>query len=149
MKKLSTFVEKNFNALETICAILVVLSLFNLIYNIVPYSLYICYSTLGLLALIYWAMAVRPFEKKVSMFRLLERRIVWISYILWSLSLCAKLHFNDQDYTSFYIITIILLFLGLIFIFLKRFVIKDNSDFVSTLTRSLIFLIISFWLLAM
>ena len=149
MKKIYAFVEKHFDIIETILAVAIMVSLF-LVTQLVPYSLQITFGILIAAAVLYWIMAVRPFEKKVSIFRNFTRRIVWSSYMLWALSLLMKLGFEqDVDTDTLFIITMSVLGVGLICILLKRFKLGEKEHFVSMLVKTLIFTLILAWLMSL
>jgi len=148
MKKLYAFVEKHFDLIETILAVSVMVSLF-LLTRLVPYSLQATYGILIAAAVLYWIMAIRPFDKKVSLFRTITRRLVWSSYLLWALSLLMKLGFEqDVDTDKLFIFTMSVLGLGLICILLKRFKLGEKDHFVAMLAKSLIFILILAWLMS-
>ena len=149
MKRLYAFVEKHFDIIETILAVAIMVSLF-LVTQLVPYSLQISFGILIAAAVLYWIMAVRPFEKKVSIFRNFTRRVVWSSYMMWALSLLMKLGFEqDVDTDTLFIITMAVLGVGLICILLKRFKLGEKDHFMPMLAKTLIFILILAWLMSL
>ena len=149
MKKLYAFVEKHFDLIETILALALMVSLF-LLTRLVPYTLHITLGLFGAAALVYWLMAIRPFDKKVSLFRTITRRVVWLSYALWALSLFAKIGYEQEvDTDTFFVVTLSMLGVGLICILLKRFKLGEKDHFVPMLAKSLIFILILAWLMSL
>ena len=148
MKRLYAFVETHFDLLETILAIALMVSLF-LLTQLVPYSLQITYGILIAAGVLYWLMAIRPFDHKVSLFRTITRRVVWISYMMWTFSLLMKLGFEqDVDTDTLFIITISLLGVSLLCILIKRFKLGEKDHFTLMLAKTLIFIVILAWLMS-
>lgn len=148
-KKTTDWIAKYFEALETIFILGLSVSLF-LMYQEIFSALYGAYAFLGLLAVLYMMMSLRPFDTKVAGIRIVIRRVVYISYVLGTLSIMPVLSFDPEvDVKSLVIATLCFLGVSAILLMLKRFKMKEPAGFVSNLLRCLIFAGILSWILIM
>lgn len=144
--KLITFVEEKFDILETVL-ILVLLASSILMMNTITYSLRCIQGSLILLALLYFLMALRPFEGKVAGLRIVVRRVVYISFVLGCLTTMSVFSF-DEDVDVHKLIIATLVFLGLSFVslLLLRFKMKIKERTFGLFLRCAIFTVVLVWL---
>lgn len=147
--KFFDFITRYFDAFESLFIILLSVSLLLLV-NVIHYSQYYVYASLGLLALLYWLMAMRPFEKKVAGIRIVIRRVVYVAYLLSSLSILASLKF-DYEVKPVPMITASLVFLAVsaVLLLVKKYKMKESQKTGAHLVRSSVFAVILVWLLLM
>ena len=147
--KIITFVEKNFDILETVL-ILVLLASSILMINTISYSLICIQGSLILLALLYFLMALRPFEGKVAGLRIVVRRVVYISFVLGCLTTMSVFSFDEEvDVHKLIIATLVFLGLSFVSLFLLRFKMKVKERTVGLFVRCIIFTVVLLWLLSM
>lgn len=147
--KFFDFFAKYFDAFETLFIVCLTVSLY-LLYQVTPYSQYGVYASLGLLAFLYWVMGIRPFTEKVAGIRIAIRRIVYIAYLLSSLSFLASLRFdNEVDPLPLIIASLSFLGVAVLLLLIKRFKLGEKTKFVSHIIRCVIFTTILVWLLVM
>ena len=147
--KLITFVEDKFDILETIL-ILVFLASTILMINTVPYSLKCIQGSLILLALLYFIMALRPFEGKVAGLRIVVRRVVYISFVLGCLTTMSVFSFDENvDVHKLIIATLIFLAVSIVALLLLRFKMKVKERTTGLFVRCGIFSAVLLWLLSM
>ena len=147
--KLITFVENKFDILETIL-ILVFLASTILMINTIPYSLKCIQGSLILLALLYFIMALRPFEGKVAGLRIVVRRVVYISFVLGCLTTMSVFSFDENvDVHKLIIATLIFLAVSIVALLLLRFKMKVKERTTGLFVRCGIFTAVLLWLLSM
>jgi len=147
--KLITFVEDKFDILETIL-ILVFLASTILMINTIPYSLKCIQGSLILLALLYFIMALRPFEGKVAGLRIVVRRVVYISFVLGCLTTMSVFSFDENvDVHKLIIATLIFLAVSIVALLLLRFKMKVKERTTGLFVRCGIFSAVLLWLLSM
>ena len=132
--RLITFVEDKFDILETILILVFLVSTILMI-NTIPYSIKCIQGSLILLALLYFLMALRPFEGKVAGLKIVVRRVVYISFVLGCLTTMSVFSFDD-------------VFLGLSFValLLLRFKMKVKERTIGLFVRCAIFTAVLIWL---
>ncbi len=146
-KKTTDWVGKHFETLETIFILGLSVSLF-LMYREIVQAMYACYGFLILLAMLYMLMSLRPFETKVAGIRIAIRKVVYISYVLGTLSIMPVLQFDPEvDAKTLVIAALCFLAVSMVLLMLKRFKMKETAGFASNMIRCLIFTAILLWLL--
>ena len=142
-------ITKYFDFFETLFILALSVSLL-LLTKTVAYSQYAVYASLGCLTLLYWLMAIRPFEKKVAGIRIAIRRIVFVAYLLSCLAILASLKF-DYEVNPKPLITASLAFLGVaaVLLLVKKYKMKEPEKITANLLRCVIFAVILVWLLFM
>ena len=137
--KLITFVEEKFDILETILILVFLVSTILMI-NTIPYSIKCIQGSLILLALLYFLMALRPFEGKV-------RRVVYISFVLGCLTTMSVFSFDDEvDVHKLIIATLVFLGLSFVALLLLRFKMKVKERTIGLFVRCAIFTAVLMWL---
>ena len=144
--KLITFVEEKFDILETVL-ILVLLASSILMMNTITYSLRCIQGSLILLALLYFLMALRPFEGKVAGLRNVVRRVVYISFVLGCLTTMSVFSFDENvDVHKLIIATLVFLGLSFVSLLLLRFKMKIKERTFGLFLRCAIFTAVLVWL---
>ncbi|MBQ5452338.1 MAG: hypothetical protein IIU03_06880 [Bacteroidales bacterium] len=144
--KLFNFLTKYFDALESLFIVFLAVSLFLMVKE-VRYSYYCVYAGLGLLAFLYWLMAIRPFEKQVAGIRIAIRRVVYVAYLLGCLSMLAVLRFDyEVDPVPLVIATLVFLALAVILLLIKKYKMKEPKKVTANIIRCIIFAVILIWL---
>jgi len=145
-KKFSDFLTKYFDAFESLFIIFLSVSLLLLV-NTVKYSQYCVYFSLIALSLLYYLMAVRPFEKKVAGIRIVIRRVVYIAYLLSCLSILSSLRFDySVDPEPLIIASIVFLGISVVLLLIKRFKMQEPKKTLAHIFRCIIFAVILVWL---
>ena len=149
IKNLSNFVAKYLSFLETLLIVSTTVSMY-LLYQVVTNSQYAVWISLGLLAAVYWLMAMRPFETKVAGIRIAIRRLVYLAYTFGALSIMAALSFNDEvNAKPLEIATLAFLGVSVVLLVIKRVKLKEPEKFFEHLIRCFCFAIVITWLLIM
>ena len=147
--QLISFVEDKFDLLETIF-ILALLASAILMMNTISYSLYGIQGSLILLALLYFLMALRPFEGKVAGLRIVVRRVVYISFVLGCLTTMSVFSFDENvDVHKLIIATLVFLAVSFVALLLLRFKMNVKERTMGLFVRCGIFTAVLLWLLLM
>lgn len=147
--QLISFVEDKFDILETIF-ILALLASAILMMNTISYSLYGIQGSLILLALLYFLMALRPFEGKVAGLRIVVRRVVYISFVLGCLTTMSVFSFDENvDVHKLIIATLVFLAVSFVALLLLRFKMNVKERTMGLFVRCGIFTAVLLWLLLM
>ena len=147
--KVNSFIEDKFDILETVL-ILVFLASSILMMNTIPYSLRCIQGSLILLALLYFLMALRPFEGKVAGLRIVVRRVVYISFVLGCLTTMSVFSFDENvDVHKLIIATLVFLGLSFVALLLLRFKMNIKERTTGLFVRCGIFTAVMLWLLMM
>ena len=137
--KLITFVENKFDILETILILVFLVSTLLMI-NTIPYSIKCIQGSLILLALLYFLMALRPFEGKVAGLKIVVRRVVYISFVLGCLTTMSVFSFDEEvDVHKLIIATLVFLGLSFVALLLLRFKMKVKERTIGLFVRCAIF----------
>ena len=144
--KLITFVENKFDILETILILVFLVSTI-LMMNTIPYSIKCIQGSLILLALLYFLMALRPFEGKVAGLKIVVRRVVYISFVLGCLTTMSVFSFDEEvDVHKLIIATLVFLGLSFVALLLLRFKMKVKERTIGLFVRCAIFTAVLMWL---
>lgn len=147
--KVNSFIEDKFDILETVL-ILVFLASSILMMNTVTFSLRCIQGSLILLALLYFLMALRPFEGKVAGIRIFTRRVVYISFVLGCLTAMSVFSFDEEvDVHKLIIATLVFLGLSFVALLLLRFKMNIKERTTGLFVRCGIFTAVMLWLLMM
>ena len=143
------FITKYFDFFETLFILVLSVSLL-LLTKTVAYSQYAVYASLGCLTLLYWLMAIRPFDKKVAGIRIAIRRIVFVAYLMSCLAILASLRFDYEVEPNPLIITsLVFLALAVVLLLVKKYKMKEPEKITANILRCGIFSVILGWLLFM
>lgn len=147
--KVNSFIEDKFDILETVL-ILVFLASSILMMNTITFSLRCIQGSLILLALLYFLMALRPFEGKVAGIRIFTRRVVYISFVLGCLTAMSVFSFDEEvDVHKLIIATLVFLGLSFVALLLLRFKMNIKERTTGLFVRCGIFTAVMLWLLMM
>ena len=147
--QLISFVEDKFDILETVFILTLCVSAI-LMMNTITYSLYGIQGSLILLALLYFLMALRPFEGKVAGLRIVVRRVVYISFVLGCLTTMSVFSFDESvDVHKLIIATLVFLGLSFVALLLLRFKMNVKERTMGLFVRCGIFTAVLLWLLMM
>ena len=147
--KVNSFIEDKFDILETVF-ILVFLASSILMMNTITFSLRCIQGSLILLALLYFLMALRPFEGKVAGIRIFTRRVVYISFVLGCLTAMSVFSFDEEvDVHKLIIATLVFLGLSFVALLLLRFKMNIKERTTGLFVRCGIFTAVMLWLLMM
>ena len=147
--QLISFVEDKFDILETIFILALLVSAI-LMMNTISYSLYGIQGSLILLALLYFLMALRPFEGKVAGLRIVVRRVVYISFVLGCLTTMSVFSFDENvDVHKLIIATLVFLAVSFVALLLLRFKMNVKERTMGLFVRCGIFTAVLLWLLLM
>jgi hypothetical protein len=115
--------------------------------NTIPYSIKCIQGSLILLALLYFLMALRPFEGKVAGLKIVVRRVVYISFVLGCLTTMSVFSFDEEvDVHKLIIATLVFLGLSFVALLLLRFKMKDKERTIGLFVRCAIFTAVLIWL---
>ncbi|MBO4771531.1 MAG: hypothetical protein J5595_03210 [Bacteroidales bacterium] len=144
--QLISFVEDKFDILETIFILALLVSAI-LMMNTISYSLYGIQGSLILLALLYFLMALRPFEGKVAGLRIVVRRVVYISFVLGCLTTMSVFSFDEGvDVHKLIIATLVFLAISIVALLLLRFKMNVKERTMGLFVRCGIFTAVLLWL---
>ena len=147
--KLITFVEDKFDILETILILVFLVSTILMI-NTIPYSITCIQGSLILLALLYFLMALRPFEGKVAGLKIVVRRVVYISFVLGCLTTMSVFSFDEEvDVHKLIIATLAFLGVSFVALLLLRYKMNVKERTFGLFLRCGIFAAVLTWLLTM
>lgn len=140
--------EKYFDILETVFVILVAVSLF-LMVKTVPYSVYCVTASFSLLAILYWLVAMAP-NKDVPMFVKVTKKVHLMGLVLAVLSIMMKFKMDPESYSPMLIyVALVSVFAGFVMIMISKIKFHYTVNFVSGVTRSLVYLLILLWVCAL
>lgn len=151
IKKISEFVAKYFSMLETLFILALTTCLLMFTFGLTK-AIYGVWTSLGLMALLYFLMMLRPFDKdkRVAGIRIAIRRVVYMSYIFSTLTFLSALRFNDDvDSKGLAITSLCFLGVAVVLLLLKRFKMNEKPEFAPNIIRCSVFAIVMVWLLIM
>lgn len=146
--KLLKFVEDKFDVLETIFILLLLTSSIVML-NEISYGLYGIWGSLILLAVLYFLMAIRPFEGKVAFIRIITRRVVFISYVFGCLSILAVFQLDGEiNIHQLIIASLCFIAVSIAALLLMRFKMNVKKQVFGLILRCVILAAILVWLLS-
>ncbi len=144
--KLTNFLRKNFDIIETILSVLFVAALLLLMKQI-PYSKYGLIVSLSGLAALYYLMSLKKTESNLK-FEYIFNKVIWISYAIISLGILQAVLMEEKA-RLLLIIGIALMVLNSILIAYRWIFLKLKDQNMSLLTRALSLGIIGTYLLSL
>lgn len=143
-KSFSNFVEKRFDLLETIFVIMVSVSLF-LLTQMIKYSAYITMGSLALLAILYWAMTLKPADRQM-LFVSYTRKLIFLSYCISCVAIITKINL-DENYTNYAYIALAMCAANIILTIIHKTKYNQEKKFKAHIIRSLIFALVLWFLI--
>lgn len=143
-KSFSNFIDKRFDLFETIFVIMVAISLF-LLTQMIKYSAFITMGSLALLAILYWAMTLKPADKQM-LFVSYTKKIIFLTYCISCIAIITKINL-DENYSNYALVGILMCVANIILTIIHKTKYNENKKFVGHIIRSLIFALVLWFLI--